>query len=207
MYENNPTPNQNKTNIERDTAAINAQLGEVASIKEQFKAYKEKIYMDYPEVLKFETRKERWLLFLFLAGLLLYLAKASLLRQTNVTSIPVLAVSIIMSFGIVAIFLLAAMSPKWRISGGLYFLALKDIVTYINTFHTAGIDSFEKFSWVYIDGFREYPFAVSLDFLSWIYTLLILLTAICLTLIPRNRELAEQSEPLHAQCKNFRPGL
>lgn len=207
MYENNPTPNQNETTTEQDTTAINAQLGEVASIKEQFKAYKEKIYMDHPEVLKFEMRKERWLLFLFLAGLLLYLAKAFLLRQTNGTSIPVLAVSIIMSFGITAIFLFAAMSPKWRISGCLYFLALKDIVTYINTFHTAGIDSFEKFSWVYIDGFREYPFAVSLDFLSWTYTLLILFTAICLTLIPRNRELAEQSEPLHAQCKNFRPGL
>ena len=70
-------------------------------------------------------------------------------------------------------------------------------------FQTSGIDSFEKFSWVYIDGFREYPFAVSLDFLSWIYTLLILLTAICLTLIPRNRELAEQSEPASCTVQEF----
>lgn len=54
---------------------------------------------------------------------------------------------------------------------------------------------------------QEYPLAVNLDFLSWLYTLLILATAVWLTLVPKNRELAGQSEILQLQLKKFTPDI
>ena len=90
----------------------------------------------------------------------------------------------------------------------LYILVLKDILSAANVLFTQlGIDSFEKFVRAYIDGFRQYPLAITLDFLSWIYMLLVLAAAIWLTLIPKNRELAKQSETLQMQLKNFTPTL
>lgn len=43
------------------------------------------------------------------------------------------------------------------------------------------------------------------DVASWIYVLLLLLTAVWLTLIPRSRKLASQAEELNAKMKDFRP--
>ncbi|MDE7334246.1 MAG: hypothetical protein K2O16_18865 [Lachnospiraceae bacterium] len=177
-------------------------------IKEQFNAYRKNIYADYPQVDKFETAKRRWIGFMLLAGLLLMAAKAWVLRESTGASMIAVMFSVLMAFGMYAIFLLCAMGPKWKLSGCLYLLAAKDIVSYVNTlFVQGGIDSWEKFSWVYIEGFLEYPLAVSLDFLSWIYTLLILATAVWLTLVPKNRELAEQSEVLQIQLKKFSPDI
>lgn len=177
-------------------------------IKEQFQAYRKNIYADYPQVDKFETVKKRWIGFMLLAVLLLLAAKALILRESTGASMAAVIFSILMAFGMYAIFLLCAMGPKWKLSGILYVLAVRDIASYANTlFIQGGIDSWEKFSWVYIEGFQEYPLAVGLDFLSWFYTLLVLATAVWLTLIPKNRELAKQSEALQIQLKKFSPDI
>lgn len=179
-----------------------------ALIKEQFNAYRKSIYADYPQADRFERVKRRWIGFMLLSGLLLMAAKAWFLRESTGASMIALMFSVLTAFGLYGIFLLCAMGPKWKLSCFLYLLAAKDMVSYANTlFVQGGIDSWEKFSWVYIDGFLEYPGAVSLDFLSWIYTLLILATAIWLTLVPKNRELAEQSEALQIQLKKFSPDI
>lgn len=179
-----------------------------ALVKEQFQIYRKKIYADHPHVDKFETVKRRWIGGMLLAGLLLMTAKAFVLRESTGVSVIALIFSVLTAFGLYGIFLLCAMGPKWKMAGFLYLLAAKDIVSYVNIlFIQGGIDSWEQFYWIYIDGFREYPVAVGLDFLSWIYTLLILATAIWLTLVPKNRELAEQSEILQTELKKFIPDI
>ncbi|GFI68928.1 hypothetical protein IMSAG249_00749 [Lachnospiraceae bacterium] len=177
-------------------------------VKEQFRVYRKKIYEDYPQVDKFETVKRRWIGGMLLGGLLLTAGKALVLRESMGVPVMALLFSVLTAFGVYGIFLLCAMGPKWKLSGFLYLLAVKDIMTYAHTlFVQGGIDSWERFCWVYIDGFQEYPLAVSLDFLSWLYTLLILATAVWLTLVPKNRELAGQSEILQLQLKKFTPDI
>ena len=103
------------------------------------------------------------------------------------------------------IILVAALAPKWQLACVLYLLAAQQIMNFVNMLSEIGIQSLGDFVWSVSDGFRRNPFLISLDVISWIYVLLLLLTAVWLTLIPRNRALAKQSEELVAQLKNFRP--
>ena len=97
------------------------------------------------------------------------------------------------------------MAPKWQLACALYLLAAQQIMNFVNMLSEIGIRSLGDFVWSVSNGFRQNPFLISLDVISWIYVLLLLLTAVWLTLIPRNRALAKQSEELVAQLKNFRP--
>lgn len=179
-----------------------------ALVKEQFTAYRKTVYESHPQVSRFETIKKRTILFLLLASFLLLFSKACFAGKTMGISIMAFIPAFITAFGINAVFLLCAMGPKWKMAFFLYLLVLKDILSSANVlFVQLGIDSFEKFLRAYIDGFQEQPVAISLDFLSWIYTLLVLAAAIWLTLIPKSRELAKQSENLQMQLKNFTPTL
>lgn len=180
--------------------------------KEQFAAYRKTVYADHPQVERFESVKKKVILFLVLSNFLLIFAKICFAGKTagiSITAfIPAFISAFLTTFGLNAIFLFCAMGPKWTMAFLLYILVLKDILSAANVLFTQlGIDSFEKFVRAYIDGFRQYPLAITLDFLSWIYMLLVLAAAIWLTLIPKNRELAKQSETLQVQLKNFTPTL
>lgn len=174
-------------------------------VKKQYEAYRQKIYEKYPKVANFEKEKRGWIGFLILMGLVLNVAKYYVAGGMAEASSVYWIMRGVWSFAPGMLFLLAAMGYRWRLAGGLYFLGFSYVMTTIDSLLNGGIDSWETFSRVYIEGFKQYPLEACLDVFSWIYTLLILLTAIWYTLVRHNRELAEQSEQLNVQLKNFKP--
>lgn len=172
-------------------------------VKAQYEAYKAKVYEGYSEVEKFEQRKTRWIWFLIVYGIVIK-GIAVFMGNGGIT-VSNLIVFIFASIGMNTIFLLAAMGPKWRLAIGLYLLVFWNLVTFITGMAQVGITTFAIFIRALAEGFKRYPLMICADILSWIYVLLILLTAIWLTLVRHNRELAEQSEELHVQLQKFKP--
>lgn len=79
------------------------------------------------------------------------------------------------------------------------------INSYVQDLTSVGINSWGEFVQRCTENFRYYPLEIGTDILSMIYALLLLLTAMCLTLIPRNRRLAEQTNILYEQVMKFIP--
>lgn len=179
-----------------------------AAVKEQFDAHKKTVYANYPETEQFEAIKKKVVIFLIISSFLIIFAKTCFTGINTGASLIALVRPFITAFGINMIFLLCAMGPKWKMAFWLYFIVLKDIIAnaYVLS-NQLGIRSLDQFLRTYMNGFKEYPVAVSLDLLSWFYTLLVLAAAIWLTLIPKSRELAKQSEILQEQLKNFNPTI
>lgn len=172
-------------------------------VKEQYEEYRAKVYEGHSEVEKFERRKTRWIWFLVIYGIVLK-GIAVFVGNGGIT-FGNLIMFVLASVGINTIFLLAAMGPKWRLAIGLYLLVFWNLVTFYNEMAQVGITTFAIFMRALEEGVKRYPMLICADIFSWIYVLLILLTAIWLTLIRHNRELAEQSEELHVQLQKFKP--
>lgn len=174
-------------------------------VKEQYKAYRSKIYGEYPQVERFEKNKKRWIGFLILMRLFLLMVTGYVQEQAMQGPIGLLIIGLILGVLPSLLILSLALAPKWQFACILYLLAAQQIMNFINMLSEIGIRSLGDFVWSVSEGFRQNPFLISLDVISWIYVLLILLTAIWLTVLPRSRKLAGQSEELVAQLKNFRP--
>lgn len=172
-------------------------------VKEQYEEYRAKVYEGHSEVEKFERRKTRWICFLVIYGIVLK-GVAVFVGNEGIT-FGNLIMFVLASVGINTIFLLAAMGPKWRLAIGLYLLVFWNLVTFYNEMAQVGITTFAIFMRALEEGVKRYPMLICADIFSWIYVLLILLTAIWLTLVAHNRELAEQSEELHTQLQKFKP--
>lgn len=172
-------------------------------VKEQYEEYRAKVYEGHSEVEIFERRKTRWIWFLVVYGIALK-GIAVFVGNGGIT-FGNLIMFVLASVGINTIFLLAAMGPKWRLAIGLYLLVFWNLVTFYNEMAQVGITTFAIFMRALEEGVKRYPMLICADIFSWIYVLLILLTAIWLTLIRHNRELAEQSEELHVQLQKFKP--
>lgn len=178
-------------------------MNQVQEIQQQYKEYRKSLYKDYPDVERFEQKKRKWLLFLLLYSLMLSVTKALVLWQMSKPPIVVLVLGSVIGVGMNLIFLAASMGTKWKIAFILYFWFFYNAFNIVITFVRQGVNSLETFVWMYIDGFFQYPLAVSNDVLSWIFILLLLPTAMWLTLIPANRRMAEQSDTLNEQMKQF----
>lgn len=165
--------------------------------------YRKNLYKDYPEVEKFEKKRSHWLLFLFLYVLTLKIIQAVLLRQMNGTSLGILIPSVFLGVGMQMIFLAAGMHYNWKLAFVLYGWSLYNIARNIFTMIKGGVTSWETFRWAYVEGFSQYPLPIISDFLSWLLLLLVLGTAMWLTLVPANRRKAEQSAKLLAQMKEY----
>ncbi len=174
-------------------------------VKEQYKAHRSKIYEAYPQVERFEKNKKRWIGFLILMRLFLLVVVSCVQGQAMQGPLGLVILGLIIGVAPSLIILVVAMAPKWQLACALYLLAAQQIMNFVNMLSEIGIRSLGDFVWSVSNGFRQNPFLISLDVISWIYVLLLLLTAVWLTLIPRNRALAKQSEELVAQLKNFRP--
>lgn len=172
-------------------------------VKEQYEEYRAKVYEGHSEVEKFERRKTRWICFLVIYGIVLK-GVAVFVGNEGIT-FGNLIMFVLASVGMNTIFLLAAMGPKWRLAIGLYLLVFWNLVTFYNEMAQVGITTFAIFMRALEEGVKRYPMLICADIFSWIYVLLILLTAIWLTLVAHNRELAEQSEELHTQLQKFKP--
>lgn len=174
-------------------------------VQEQYKVYRKKLYEGYPQVEKFEKIKVRWLWGLIIAGFILRLVQRFMTVGLEETVLSSLIVVIFATISHNFIFLGAAMGPEWKLSILLYLYVLIEVVSFINSLTRAGITSCEILAQVFAVGLRQNPLAICIDVCSCIYILLILLTAIWLTLIRNNREMAEQSKELNRQLKNFKP--
>ncbi len=171
--------------------------------RDQYLAYRKSIYQDFPQVEKFENRKRKWLGFLIVYSLSVFIAKAVMLRILTHASVFALILGVFMGFGMNLIFLAAAMGPKWKIALALYFWFLYQSVNFVSGLARNGINSWGGFLQVCAAGFQVQPLVMVFDILGWVLALLELLTAMWLTLIPRNRELADQSDKLNEQFKEF----
>lgn len=172
--------------------------------KAAYQAYRDSVYADYPQVKQFEDRKRRLLTFLLFYLILLNLAKAGVYySMTGGNSLIFILVGVLVGIGPTIIFLLAAMTPKWKISFVLYFPVLQMLLQIFRVLSRGGTREITSFIHAYLNGFSLHPFIVGLDVLSWLFILLITGTAVWLTAIPKSRELADQSIHLYEQVKQY----
>lgn len=165
----------------------------------QIQEYRRTLYAGYPEVERFEKIK-RWIALFFLAYcLILFFAKINVAHLPGALAFR----QFVTGTGVNLIFIFAALGPNWRVACGLYFLVFWNLVIYIQNFRYAGITSWEAFRWAYLEGFSEYPLHICLDYLTWLLTLLLLILAIWLTLVPANRRMAVKSGELNEQMKAY----
>lgn len=204
------TREKQKKNGERQTPAWNRKSltkEQQALVKEQYQAYRRKLYEGYPQVDRFERNKKRWIGFLILMRLFLLLVVTCMQGRTMGVSWVLLVIGMIWGALPSLLILLIAMAPKWQFACILYLLGAQQVLNFVNMLSEIGVQSWGDFSWVVTEGFKQNPLLVSLDVISWIYVLLILLTAVWLTLLPRSRKLAAKSDELNAQMKDFLPKI
>lgn len=180
-------------------------------VSKQYKVYRQEVYRDYPQVDRFEKIKRTWAFSLTLIYFITAVMRIFALNESmGMSAAPAaMALSIFMQFcgsWIILGLLLTAMGPKWKFAFLLYFIGIVQLISYISTTINSGIDSWDMFRLVYVQGFHYYPISVIADLLSMVYTVLLLLVAVWLTVFKSNRELAEQSDELNTQMnKNFVP--
>lgn len=167
--------------------------------KQRYEMYREEIYQDHPQVRKFETSKKRWIGFLFLYGFVLTVVKIYVLREISGVPISVL-VALVTSLTPILIFLLCALGP-WKFALPLYILSALYFIPWIYPFVYGTITSLSAFVLATISGFSEYPIQTCVDVCSLLYGILILITAIRLTVLRKNRDLSDQSVKLNSQLK------
>lgn len=178
-----------------------------AQTKAQYKEYKESIYADHPEVKKFVGLKRKWIGFLILFGLALSILNAvlaTLMSGRAGMALLYSAVAAVAGFGVTFIFLVVSMGPNWRFAFFLFLSGAGRIMSmYESVSGYYGIHSPGEVITVYASAFGQMPFLTILEILSWVYGLLLILTAALLTIPNRSRELAVQSEMLEGKLKNF----
>lgn len=177
-------------------------------VREQYIAYKAEVYRNYPEAARFEKNRRGWtvfiLLFYLVTAIMRGCARLTLGVYGNVGIVP-------MIIGVLAGYLIGASLvfvsiERSKITVLLYVIGLAQLVSYMWSFSKAGIDTWEMFVQTNISGFQYYPLSVMANILSIIYSLLLLLTAVWLTAIKRNRKLAEQVDTLNERIKKeFKP--
>lgn len=177
-------------------------MNNAKEIKASYREYRDMVYADFPQVKQFEDKKKRRLTFLTLYLIFISLAKAgTYYSMTGGNSLIFILVGVLIGMAPNMIFLLAAMTPKWKISFVLYFPAVQLLLQIFRALSRGGSREITMFINAYVHGFTEYPFIVGLDILSWLLILLITVTAVWLTAVPKSRELAEQSVELSEKVK------
>lgn len=176
-------------------------------MRTQYKEYEETIYAGHPEVKQFVKLKKRWLGFLILLGLALSILNnvlTTLMAGRAGMAVVYTIAAAVAGFGVTLIFLLASMSPNWRFAFFLFLAGAGRFMSlYENVARYYGIHSPGEIIEVYAAAFAQLPFLTILEILSWVYGLLLILTAIALAVPDRSRELAVQSEELEGKIKNY----
>lgn len=172
-------------------------------LRERYFAMREQIYGEYPEADRFDKLKRNLLKIFLLSNLFLAVGHTiSAARLTGKISVAALILIFVMRFVMQMIFLAAGMHDNWKMAFILYVWCFYQAGMTVNTLYQAGIVSWKAFSWAYIDGFSEYPFEISLDIFMWIFVIFVFGVAVFLTLVPKNRRLAEQCAELNAKMRN-----
>lgn len=174
-------------------------MNNAKEIQEQYRQYRDTLYHEYPQAARFEQSKRRFAQILMLLCFALHL---SFFYQTGSASGGVTGYEILRTVtaaGTEIIFLLAAMGPRRRLAPLLYLLALYRLA------YPAGGDRIlpETIAALSETGFGQKPLSTAIAVCSLLYGLLILATAMWLTLVPKNKTAAEESEQLFLKLQQF----
>ena len=115
-------------------------------------------------------------------------------------------VSGIAGFGIALILLLGSMKANWRFSLLLYLIGFSRLFSwYEGMVNSFGISSPGEIPEIYISAFWQSSlvYLALHDILSVVYALLIILTAVVLTIPSRSRELAAEAEVMEEKLSGY----
>lgn len=175
----------------------------------QYQTYRKEVYKNYPRLEMFEQNKKIWAFFLTLVYFITYVLNILAVIETDgVSATPPGILSVVVCFlvliggsTIVLSVFLVAMGPNWKLAFLLYVIGIGQIIMRIYTFIDIGIDSWDKFWLGYSEGFRIHPAVFGADILAMVFNVFILLTAVWLTALKRNRKIAELSDALDRKTK------
>lgn len=172
----------------------------------QYQTYRKEVYKNYPRLEIFEQNKKIWAFFLTLVYFFTYVLNILATIEVNRESATTLGivVSFLVLIGgstIVLSVFLAAMGSKWKQAFLLYVIGIGQIIIRIYTLIGSGMDSWDKFWLGYSEGFRIHPAVFGADILAMVFNVFILLTAVWLTALKRNRKIAELSDALDRKTK------
>lgn len=169
------------------------------AMQEQFRTYRDTLYRPFPRVARFEGIKRKWLGGLMLLCVVYHavgLCRVSAMYG-GISGYDMLRQ--ITDIGMDLIFLLAVMGPKWKLAWVLYLLGAYRLTDLVR----AGMLKPGALAGVFTDGLGQDPLAAVVVAGMLLYVVLVLAAALWLTLVPGNRELAEQSEKLNLELKAF----
>ena len=173
-------------------------------VNTQYRAYKEEIYKNYPEVERFERNKKIWagcLTFLFFLATALGYSRMPATPLDIGIGIMLCLVGCVIVFGV----FVTAMGPNRKYAFILYVIALGQIISFWRMMGGSlfMILAFLKHS---LEDFWDAPLQTGALCLPLINGVITLLTAVWLTAFKRNMELARQSEELNIQInRDFTP--
>ncbi|MEY8339491.1 hypothetical protein AALB16_15990 [Lachnospiraceae bacterium 62-35] len=173
-------------------------------MKNRFKAYRQSLYDQYPEVDRFVKRKSRFLSLLLIICLIQNFTTVLGLKITMEASIGVFIMAALVRIGTQLIFILAAMTPRWQISLGLYIMAVDRIANYIRQL----LPHLENYSIQDIFNANQaiiarWPWMGFAIILEPVLPVLTLFTAMWLTIPAKNRRYAEKSEEINKKFMEF----
>lgn len=169
-------------------------------VNTQYRAYKEEIYKNYPEVERFEKKKKIWagcLTFLYFLAIVLPFFAVLVTPFSIGVGIMLCIVGCVIVFGVY----MTAMGPNRKYAYILYVIALGQIISFWRMMGGSlfMILAFLKHS---LEDFWNTPLQTGALCLPLINGVITLLTAVWLTAFKRNRELAQQSDALNTQINN-----
>ena len=169
---------------------------EPQTLKQLYRAKRAELYAPCPQVARFEQRKRRWFLFLIALCLAVSLADALYMSWTmSQTAKVLMAAGVIISIAPDLIFLLVAMGTRWQAALTLYLIPPLHLLLFLYLLPPDTTPS--TLLWFVTSIIIEYPLLAVLDVCQLIYLLLTLVTAIILTVPPRNRTLCICSHNLN----------
>lgn len=176
-------------------------MNQAQARRKELEDFRRELYQDHPEAEAFQRAKGRWLKFMLLYCLALQVLKAVAVGQQS-GPLWALILGAVIGLGMHAIFLAAGMGPKWKLAWVLYlwggyhlFLFCRQAVWS----QAAGGLSAETVVRAWGVMFRMAPLAALADLFHLVFLVLILLTALWLTALPKSRTLAAEAEPLEEQ--------
>lgn len=169
-------------------------------VNTQYRAYKEEIYKNYPEVERFEKNKKIW------AGCLTFLVFLDMVLSFSIVPATMLGIGIgimLCLVGCVIVFgvYMTTMGSNRKYTYILYIIALRQIISFWRMMGGSlfMILGFLKYR---LEDFWNTPLQTGALCLPLINGVITLLTAVWLTAFKRNRELAQQSDELNTQINN-----
>lgn len=160
---------------------------------EEYRLKRRQVFSQYPELDRFVTIKRNLFIVLTIYSVVIRFINLVVVSGQNQNPLYFLifVVGCIIQIGILGV----VTGSNWRLAIVVYLWAFYNIAVVANGLYQNGI-SFTAYLSSIVESFQSMPMEVVAACLSLVYMLLVLLLAIWLTLVPKNRRLAEQQTRL-----------